>query len=113
MVINLSVSVCASPMHMLTLLSVEEILLPMYMNWYTNFRGLSFLYNNINNCFYLYIGSGFWQMDSGYNTDTDQLPVTEIYAERYNNIPDGIGKINLGPLKCWGNSKSTFFYQLI
>lgn len=47
--------------------------------------------------------TGFWQMDFGYNTDTDQLPVTEIYAERYDHIPDGIGKINLGPLKCWGN----------
>ena len=35
MVINLSVVVSALPMHMLILLSVDEILLPRYMNSFT------------------------------------------------------------------------------
>ena len=39
---NLSIVVYALPMLILTLLSVDEILLPMYMNWSTNFRGLPF-----------------------------------------------------------------------
>ena len=41
-VINLSKAVLALPMHMLTLLSVDEILLLGYVNWSTNFRGLLF-----------------------------------------------------------------------
>ena len=39
---NLSIVVHASLMHMLTSLSVDEILLPRYMNWTTNFRSLPF-----------------------------------------------------------------------
>ena len=42
MVINLSKAVHAFPMHMLILLSVDEILLLRYINWFTNFRGLLF-----------------------------------------------------------------------
>ena len=41
-IINLSTVVHALPMHVLTLLSFDEILLPRYMNWSNNFRGLSF-----------------------------------------------------------------------
>ena len=37
---NLSIEVCVFTRHMLTLLSVDEILLPRYVNWFTNFRGL-------------------------------------------------------------------------
>ena len=37
-VIKLSISICTLPM--LTLLSVDEILLPRYMNWSTDFRSL-------------------------------------------------------------------------
>ena len=39
---KLSIAVHALPMHMLTLLSVDEILLPRYMNWSTNFRVFPF-----------------------------------------------------------------------
>ena len=42
MVVNLSIAVYALPMCMLTLLLVDEILLPRYGNWFTNFRGLPF-----------------------------------------------------------------------
>ena len=42
MVDNLSIVVYALPIHMLTSLSVDEILLPRYMNCSTNFRGLQF-----------------------------------------------------------------------
>ena len=42
MVIKQSVAVCFFPMYMLTLLTADEILLPGYMNWFTNFRGLAF-----------------------------------------------------------------------
>ena len=42
MVVNLSIVVDALPMYMLTLLSVDEILLPSYINWSTNFRNLPF-----------------------------------------------------------------------
>ena len=45
MVVNQSMAVHALPMHMLILLSVDEILLPRYMNWSTNFR--DFLLNDI------------------------------------------------------------------
>ena len=38
-VINLSVTVQVLPMHMLTLLSVDEILLPRYVNQSINFSG--------------------------------------------------------------------------
>ena len=40
MIGNMSMTVHAFVMYMLTLLSVEEILLPNYVNWSTNFRGL-------------------------------------------------------------------------
>ena len=33
MVVNLSIAVHASSMHMLTILSVDEILLPRYVHW--------------------------------------------------------------------------------
>ena len=36
-----NLSVLAFPMHMLTSLSVDEILLLRYMNWFTNLRGLA------------------------------------------------------------------------
>ena len=39
---NLSIAVYALPMYILTLLSVDGILLPRYVNWSTNFRGLPF-----------------------------------------------------------------------
>ena len=39
---NLSVAVYAFPMCMLMSLSVDEILLPRYMNWSTNFKFLTF-----------------------------------------------------------------------
>ncbi len=42
MVVNLSIADHAFPMLLLTSLSVDEILLPRYMNFSTNFRGLSF-----------------------------------------------------------------------
>ena len=42
MVDNLSIVVHALPMHILTSLSVDEILLPRYMNWSTNFRVFQF-----------------------------------------------------------------------
>ena len=42
MIISLSITVHAFPKHILILLSVDEILLPSYMNWSTNFRGLPF-----------------------------------------------------------------------
>ena len=41
-IINLSVSVYALPNCILTSISVDEILLPWYVNWYINFRGLPF-----------------------------------------------------------------------
>ena len=41
MINNLSIVVYAFPMHMLTLLSVDEIWLLRYVNWSTNFRGLA------------------------------------------------------------------------
>ena len=37
---NLSIAVYAFPMHMLTMLSVDDILLPRYVKWSRNFRGL-------------------------------------------------------------------------
>ena len=39
---NQSIAVHAFPMHLLTFLSVDEILLPRDVNWSTNFSGLSF-----------------------------------------------------------------------
>ena len=39
---NLSIVFHALPMHLLTSLSVVEILLPRYMNWSSNFQGLPF-----------------------------------------------------------------------
>ena len=42
LIINLSIAVRVFPMHMLTWLLVDEILLLRYMNWSTNFRGLTF-----------------------------------------------------------------------
>ena len=42
MVVNLLMTVHALPMRVLTLISVDEILLLRYMNWSTNFRGLPF-----------------------------------------------------------------------
>ena len=40
MIDNLSIVVCAFPMHILTSLSVDEILVSKYVNQCTNFRGL-------------------------------------------------------------------------
>ena len=42
MVDNLLIAVHAFSMHMLTSLSFDEILLPRYLKWSTNFRDLSF-----------------------------------------------------------------------
>ena len=42
MVNNQSIAVHAFPMHILTSLSVDEILVPRYINWSTYFRGLPF-----------------------------------------------------------------------
>ena len=60
MIDNLSITVHAFPMSMLTWLSVEEILLPRYLNLSTNFRGVSFnvemahhLIQNTRTLFYL------------------------------------------------------------
>ena len=39
---NLSTVVHTLPMRMFTSLSVDEILLPKYMNWFINFRDLPF-----------------------------------------------------------------------
>ena len=39
---NLLIEVYAFHMHVLTMLSVDEILLPRHVNWITNFRGVSF-----------------------------------------------------------------------
>ena len=39
---NLSIAVNALPKFMVTILSIEEILLPMYVNRSANFSGLSF-----------------------------------------------------------------------
>ena len=39
---NLSIAVHAFPVHKLTSLSVDEILLPRYVNWSTYFKGLLF-----------------------------------------------------------------------
>ena len=39
---NLSVAIHALSMHVLTSFSVDKILLPMYMNWSTDFSGLPF-----------------------------------------------------------------------
>ena len=39
---NLSITVYAFPLHILTLLSLDEILLPRYVKWCTNFKGLPF-----------------------------------------------------------------------
>ena len=64
MINNLSIAVHAFTMHILILLSVDEILLPRYMNWSTDFRdlplnmvmvpcwvlGLSFVKWHINFC---------------------------------------------------------------
>ena len=36
----MSLPVHALPLHMLTSFSVDKILLPKYMNWFTNFRGI-------------------------------------------------------------------------
>ena len=40
--VNQSISIHALPTYMLTLLSVDEILPPRYVNWSTNFSGLPF-----------------------------------------------------------------------
>ena len=40
MVVNQSIALHVFPTRMLTSLSVDEIWLPRYMNWFTNFRGL-------------------------------------------------------------------------
>ena len=40
MIDNLSIAVQVLPMRLLTSLSVDEILLPAYMNWFTNFCSL-------------------------------------------------------------------------
>ena len=45
MVDNLSIAVHALPISMLKSLSIDVILLPRYMNWSTNFKGLPFDYN--------------------------------------------------------------------
>ena len=42
MINNLSTAIHIFPIHILTSLSVDEILLLRYMNWGTNFRGLLF-----------------------------------------------------------------------
>ena len=42
MVINLLIAVNALPTRVLTLLSVDEILLLRCKNWFTNFKGLPF-----------------------------------------------------------------------
>ena len=47
-VINLSIAVHALPMPMLTLFSVDEILLPRYLKWSINFRGFLFTNKIIN-----------------------------------------------------------------
>ncbi|GAB1611097.1 hypothetical protein Ahia01_001396700 [Argonauta hians] len=44
-----------------------------------------------------------WQHDSGILRDKSQVPITDIYAERYGSIPDGVGTVTLGPLRCWGD----------
>ena len=44
---NLLIADYALLTYMLSLLSVDEILLPRYMNWSTNFRGLSFNCENV------------------------------------------------------------------
>ena len=51
LVFNLSRVVHAFPRHMLTLLSVEEILLTKYVNWSTNFRNLLFDEEMAPSCF--------------------------------------------------------------
>ena len=40
MINNLSIAIHAFPMYILTLLSVDEILLPRYVNWSINFKDL-------------------------------------------------------------------------
>ena len=42
MIVNFSIVVQAKPMRLETSFSVDEILLPQYMNWSFNFRGLPF-----------------------------------------------------------------------
>ena len=51
MVNNLSMAVYAFTWHMLTSFSVDEILLPKYVNWSTNFRGLPFKVEMASFCF--------------------------------------------------------------
>ena len=41
-VVNISIAIHALPMRIMTLLSVDEILLPKYMNWSSNFKRLPF-----------------------------------------------------------------------
>ena len=50
MVGNLSITAHTFPMHMLALLSVDEILLPGYVKWSANFRG-TFLFKTYELCF--------------------------------------------------------------
>ena len=60
MINTVSIVVHALTRCMLTLLSIDEMLLPRYVNWSTNFRGLPLtvemvpFYQNIFNLFYLY-----------------------------------------------------------
>ena len=42
MIFNMSIAVHALPIHMLTSSSIDEILLPSYVKWSTNFRVLPF-----------------------------------------------------------------------
>ena len=51
MIDNLLISVQIFFMRMLTSLSVDEILLPRYVNWSTNFRGLLFNDEMAPSCF--------------------------------------------------------------
>ena len=47
---KLSIAVYVFPMHMLTSLSVDEILLSRYLNWSTNFRGLRLRVEMASSC---------------------------------------------------------------
>ena len=54
---NRSIAVHVFPLQMLTSLSVDEMLLPSYVNWFTSFRGLPFydtiLFKTLKLCFIL------------------------------------------------------------
>ena len=105
MVDKLLIAVYAFPMHILTLLSVDEISLPRYVNW-SKFKGLSFYSEMASSCLkhmnllYLSLRKGQWFCRSVLWEALDYLFAQLAGAVDYTGCFFGEGKTPSQRLTC-------------